>query len=121
MRHTIDFNGEQLPVDYSIMTALDLAEAYDTTVTELQTVVVNFNQRKQFDFLIKLGVIALNDGARRDGLDRRYGEYEVRDLFTKDMSLAGRMLQGFFATLHGEEVFPEPSQPTAKRSAKSRG
>lgn len=120
MRATIELNGKSYPVDYSVMTALEIAERYDTDVTGLQQLIAGFSQREQFEFMIQLAVIALNDGARREGLSCRYNEYDVRDLFTEDLSLASRMFEEFFSTLAPEQVFPKPSPATAKKKRTAR-
>ena len=116
---SIDFKGEKLPIDFSIMTVLEVCEIYSTDPTGIADVFSGMKTlREQMQFVINVGVIALNDGAKREGDARRYNEFTLREMLTEDMTLSERIINGLFSTFQAPEVFPTPTKESAKKNRK---
>lgn len=119
MLSTIKCNGEDYAVDYSLMTALQLCDHYNVDVTGLGSLYNDMtSQYQRLDFLIRLGVIALNDAAQREHREIRYDEFDVRDMLTLDVSFGEELINGLHKSLNGEVVFQEPPRKAAKRQKK---
>lgn len=119
MLSTIKCNGKDYAVDYSLMTALQLCDHYNVDVTGLGSLYNDMtSQYQRLDFLIRLGVIALNDAAQREHREIRYDEFDVRDMLTLDVSFGEELINGLYKSLNGEVVFQEPPRKAAKRQKK---
>lgn len=112
MLRTILFDNQELPVDYSIMTALKLAEAYNTDITGLSEVFSHLNTlEEQLQFVTTVGAIALTEGSLRQACEqghgpaKRYTKYDVLDVLTADMSLAEVIIQQLSESLEATKVF----------------
>lgn len=118
----IECAGRRLPVDFSIMTVLELCDIYHTDITGLGALFAAMkSQREQMQFVIDAGVIALNDGAKRSGDNTRYTEYDLRDMLTQDPSFSEKLINGLFDTFTRSEVFAEPPKSAAPHKKKSKG
>lgn len=101
------------------MTALQLCDHYNVDVTGLGSLYNDMtSQYQRLDFLIRLGVIALNDAAQREHREIRYDEFDVRDMLTLDVSFGEELINGLYKSLNGEVVFQEPPRKAAKRPKK---
>lgn len=117
----IEVNGTTMPIDFSIMTVLEVCDKYGTDPTGLSQLFAGFKTlREQMQFVIDVAVIALNDGARREHLSNSVTEFDVREMLTKDVSLSEEIIHGLFDTFKSEEVFTKPPREAtkSKKSAK---
>lgn len=115
MIRQLNISGEQCPADFSIFTLAQLAQKYDTDITGLgELLAKQTTLEEQMRLVATIGVLALNNGAKREGIDKRYTEYDLYDALTADISLSGELLGAFAETFKGSTVFPTPSKTTAK-------
>lgn len=119
MIRQLNISGEQCPADFSIMTLAKIAREYDTDITGLATLAAGDGHLdEQLKFIATLGAEALNAGAERERLLRKYTVYDLYDALTEDLSLAETLLTAFKDTFEGSSVFPKPSTATAKKEKK---
>lgn len=118
MIRQLNISGEQCPADFSIMTLAKIAREYDTDITGLATLAALDCLDEQLKFIATLGAEALNAGAEREHLLRKYTVYDLYDALTEDLSLAETLLTAFKDTFEGSSVFPKPSTATAKKEKK---
>lgn len=121
MLRTINYCGEQRPADFSIKTALMLAKEYGIDITALQEKIANLSDMEDYvDFVAKVGVIALNEGAKREGLDVRYTVYDLYDALTNDLSIAEALVDNLTDSFGGKKVFPTATEksPSPKKKKK---
>ena len=111
----LNISGEQCPADFSIMTLVRIAQQYDVDITGLGELLgKQTSLEAQLTLVANVAVEALNAGAKREGIDKRYNVYDIYDALTIDMSLSQEVLDGFTASFKGSEVFLKPSKATAK-------
>lgn len=119
MIRNINYCGERRPADFSIMTAIKLAKEYDVDITALQEKIANLGDMEGYmDFVARLGVIALNEGAKREGLDDRYTVYDLYDALSEDLSIAEELINNLLDSFGGKKVFPtatETKKPSPKK------
>lgn len=114
IRH-LNISGEPCPADFSIFTLAQLARKYDTDITGLgELLAQQTSLEEQIRLVASIGEVALNNGAKREGIRKHYTEYDLYDALTADMSLSGEILSAFSETFKGSTVFPMPSKGTAK-------
>lgn len=118
----IDFRGESVPVDFSIRTLSTLAKAYGVDITGLAEIVASKADDidDSLELIERLGVVALNDGAERCGLERRYTKFDIRDAIITDASLGEQLLTMMASTFEQTSVFPTAPQPTAPQKKKKK-
>lgn len=118
----INFCGDTVPVDFSIRTLSTLAKAYDVDITGLAEMVVSKadNIDDTLELIERLGVVALNDGAERCGLERRYTKFDIRDAIIADAALGEQLLTMMIATFEQTSVFPTPPQQAAPQRKKKK-
>ena len=121
MVRTFNIGGEQCPADFSIMTAVKLAKEYGVDITGLQEKVSNLGDLEGYlDFVAKIGVIALNEGAKREGLEKRYTIYDLYDILSEDLSIAEEFVSNLLDSFGGKKVFPTATEikPSPKHKGK---
>lgn len=121
MLRTLNIGGEQCPADFSIMTAIKLAKEYGVDITGLQEKVANLGDLEGYlDFVAKLGAIALNQGAKREGIDKHYTVYDLYDILGDDLSIAEELVANLLDSFGGKKVFPKATEnkPSPKHKAK---
>ena len=121
MVRTFNIGGEQRPADFSIMTAVKLAKEYGVDITGLQEKVSNLGDLEGYlDFVAKIGVIALNEGAKREGREKRYTIYDLYDILSEDLSIAEELVANLLDSFGGKKVFPTATdnKPSPKHKAK---
>lgn len=117
MLTSIECAGKPYSVDFSLMTALQLCERYDVDVTGLAELFNSMSsQRQKLDFIIQLGIIAINDAAMREHRAERVDEFDVRDMLTLDVSFGQVLIEELFKALQVEEVFSKPPKKAARKS-----
>lgn len=111
----INFCGDTVPVDFSIRTLSTLAKAYDVDITGLAEMVVSKadNIDDTLELIERLGVVALNDGAERCGLERKFTKFDIRDAIIADAALGEQLLTMMISTFEQTSVFPTPPQQAA--------
>lgn len=120
MLRTINYCGEQRPADYSIMTAIKLSKEYGIDITGLQEKIASLGEMDDYiDFVARLGVVVLNEGAKREGLDVRYTVYDLYDALTADLSIAEELVDNLLDSFSNEKVFPTATgKPSPKKKKK---
>lgn len=122
MIRQVTIAGVECPADFSIMTLAALADEYGTDITGLAEMLRDGKSATEhIRFVARVGVAALNAGALRAGVEKRYTEYDIYDEMTADMTIAEQLLGALGETFKGEAVFPMPSVPTAKPKKKKGG
>lgn len=124
----IDIAGDKCPADISIMTTIKLAKHYGIDITGIQEKISSLGDLEDYlDFVVELGVIVLNDGARREGIERRYTTYDLQDILTADLSIAEALLANLLDSFSGDKVFstatetaPSPKKKDKRSSVGSR-
>lgn len=113
--------GAKQPADFSIMTLAQVARKYDVDVTGLGELLGSKSALdEQFELLATIGVVALNNGARREGLDKRYSEFDLYDAFTADLELTSEIIVAFGESFQSSTVFQTPARkPATKRDKKA--
>lgn len=109
IRH-IRYEGRELPVDFNIMTLMQLAKRYDTDLSGLREVFASFtDEMSSITFIANVGAIALTEGARRTAHGAEHERYDVDrlyDMLTVDMSISEQLLTELFSSMEGSKVFP---------------
>lgn len=113
MIRLLKIGNAECPADFSIKTAIKLAKAYGVDITGLQEKVANLGDLEGYlDFVAKVGVIALNEGAEREGIEKRYTVYDLYDVLTEDLSIAEELIANLFDSFGGKKVFPTATATT---------
>lgn len=122
MLRYITHNGEELPVDYNVMTLAKIAGHYGTDLTGIQEMLGKFKNEEQYlEFIATIGSISLTRGAARSGKDKVYTHDDIYDMLTEDMAFAEHLFNGIFASMEGgAEVFPKAAKATPKPPKKKR-
>lgn len=119
MIRTFTIAGEKCPADFSIMTAVKLAKEYGIDVTGLQAKIANLNDTEDYlDFVAKTGTIAFNEGAKREGLDKRYTVYDLYDIMSEDLSIAQELISNMLDSFGSSKVFPKATGKTSPKNKK---
>lgn len=105
--------GVDTPADFSIRTLAQLGREYHTDITGLFEAFKNFADEVDYiDAVAKIGMCALNAGAKREGITKSYTVYDLYDILTRDMSLAEQFINTLFQSMQGDENFTEPPKKT---------
>lgn len=109
-------DGVEQPADFSIMTLAQLGREYNTDITGLFEVFQGFSDEVEYiDAVAKVGMCALNAGAKREGITKSYTVYDLYDILTRDMSLAEQFINTLFESMQGDKNFTEPPTKVAKK------
>lgn len=130
MLRYIQVNNESLPVDFSIMTAVKIANSYNVDITGISEVFTSLGTlEKQLSFIACVGSIALTEGSLRKAAEegispneaKRYTEYDVLDILTVDLSVSETLLGYLTESFESSKVFPKPqATPVAPKKKKRR-
>lgn len=128
MLRYITSNNEQLPADFSLMTAVKIAKAYGTDITGISEIFSKLDDAEsQLIFLSRVGAIALTEGSLRCAVEthipiteaKRYTEYDVIDMLTVDMSMAEELTRHLSESFENLAVFQKPqATPVAPKTKK---
>lgn len=128
MLRYIQVNNESLPVDFSIMTAVKIANSYKVDITGISEVFTNLGTlEEQLSFIARVGSIALTEGSLRkaaeEGINpieaKRYTEYDVLDILTVDLSVSETLLNYLTESFESSKVFQKPqATPVAPKKKK---
>lgn len=111
-----EINGAQEPADFNIMTSATLARECGTDITGLVEKLQSYtNEIDYIDFAAKVGVEALNAGAKRNATGKTFTVYDLYDAFTANFALAAELITAFVQAMTGESVFPAPAETLAEK------
>lgn len=130
MLRYIQVNNESLPVDFSIMTAVKIADSYNVDITGISEVFTSLDTlEEQLNFIARVGAIALTEGSLRKAAEegispkeaKRYTEWDVVDILTADLSVSETLLGYLTESFESSKVFQKPqATPVASKKKKRR-
>lgn len=111
----IEHNGESYAVAFSIRELFALCDKKNMTLEQLLSSFDGEFTADTYDNALELACLALNTGARRMGVEKRYTIDELDDMMSDDLSLFEKVISALVASLDKPSVFP-----TAGKKAKAK-